>query len=179
MIKEAIVPNFDLKGVRFMFFPTSWVNQGGDLDKVGGKEFLKRVVATDKKWPGIPNIYNRMDVLLRIDCSYGYSFPTLEAAACGVPVIVTNQGIDEEIVRAGGGLMLMGDQGADKLTTKGDDLSKAVREAVIWMRDHPNERKQMGGYARSEIINNWTWDKHIDNWRQFFKEGIKNSYRYS
>ena len=179
MIKESMVPNFDLKGVRFMFFPTTWVNRGGNLEQVGGQAFLDRVVSGEKKWPGLPNLYNQMDVLLRIDCSYGYSFPTLEAAACGVPVIVTNQGIDHEIVDAGGGIMLMGDVGGEKLVWEGKKLSKAVRKAIIYMRDNPAERIKMGISARQEIEKNWQWDRFIPAWREFFKDGLRNVYRFS
>ncbi len=175
MIKEAMVPNFDLEGVRFMFYPSTWVNNGGDLDKVGGKEFLKRVVSGEKYWPGVPNVYNSMDVLLRIDCSYGYSFPTIEAAACGVPSITTNQGIDHYITEAGGGIMLRPDYGGPDWVSKGDELKDEVRKALIYLRDNPKKRKTMGKKARKEVENNWTWDKFIPAWRKFFREGLRNA----
>ena len=172
MIKEAIIPNLDIKGVRFMFFPQNWVNNGGDITKVGGEKFLRRVVAGEKKWVGVPNLYNRMDVLLRCDCSTGYSFPTLEAAACGIAVITTSQGIDRYITKAGGGILLEGGRDARYFTFRGEELAKKVREAVIFMRDNPEKRKEMGKKGREEIVKNWTWNKFIPAWRKFFKEGI-------
>lgn len=181
-IKEAIVPLFDMPGVRFMFFPASWVNNGGNLEHVGGKEFLNRVVAGDKYWPGLPNIYNRMDVLIRIDNSYGYSFPTLEAAACGVPVITTYQGIDHHITDVGGGLLLVPDDATNIFRwpfNREKELVQKLKVAIEFVRDNPGERMAMGRQARKEVVNNWTWKKHIPAWRNFFREGIKNARRFN
>lgn len=172
---------FDMPGVKFDFYPSTWANQGGDLNKVGGKEFLKRVVTGDKYWPGLPNIYNRMDVLLRIDNSYGYSFPTLEAAACGVPVIATYQGIDHEVTEAGGGILILPDPPYENRWPFNEEqqLIKKVREAIETMRDDADRRLAMGLNARQFVRFNYTWDKHIENWREFFREGIANANSHS
>lgn len=164
MFEEAIKPLFDLEGVRIMVFPQSWVNNGGtpeNIERLGGMEFIKRVVAGGRYWSGIPNLYNRMDVLLRCDSYHGLSFPVLEAASCGVPVIATNCGIDHHITEAGGGILIDKDE---------PNLAEKVREAVIWMRDHPQERKRMGMNGRIEIVKNWQWEKHIPAWRKFLRE---------
>lgn len=174
MIEEAIKPFYDLEGVRVMFFPQNWVNRGGTPEKIeslGGMDFISRVVEGDKYWPGIPNTYNRMDVMVRVDASYGYSFPTLEAAACGVPVIVTDMGVDHHITEAGGGILIKGNPLS--WINKGGELAEKVREAVIWMRDNPEKRKAMGEVARQEIVAHWEWDAHIDSWREFLKEATK------
>lgn len=175
-IIEGIIPLLDMPGVRFLFFPSSWANNGGDLEKVGGKKFLERVVTGEKYWPGLPNLYNRLDVLVRIDNSYGYSFPTLEAAACGVPVITTYQGIDHHITDAGGGLMLLPSEGGPRWPfNHEEELIKKLRIAIETMRDNPSQRKAAGKNARDEIERNWTWDKFIPAWREFFREGVNNA----
>lgn len=170
-IKE-IESLFDMDGVKFDFYPSSWVNNG-DIERSGGRKYLENVVTGDKYWCGLPNIYNRMDVLLRIDNSYGYSFPTLEAAACGVPVITTYQGIDHHITGAGGGIMLLPDPPYDKRWpfNEEEQLIKKVKSAIEFMRDNQDERKIMGVMARDEVVQSWTWEKHIENWRQFFRDG--------
>lgn len=171
MIEQVVKPLYDLEGVRIMFFPSPWVNNGGQpevIERLGGKEFLKRCVAGNKPWVGIPNLYNQLDVLIRCDASYGYSFPVMEAAACGVPVIATNGGIDHLITNAGGGILIE-DNPLDFISQP-DKLTKKIREAVIWMRDHPKERKEMGMQGRSEILRNWRWKHHIPAWRKFFRE---------
>ena len=173
-VKDGIIPLINIPGVRIMFFPQNWVNNGGDLKQVGGDRFLKRVVAGDKYWPGLPNIYNRLDVLLRIDNSYGYSFPTLEAAACGVPVIVTHQGIDHLITKAGGGILIEAEGGGRwPVDERGKVLPNKLKEAIIYLRDHPRIRKSMGRAGRAEIEKNWTWPKQIPAWRRFFREALK------
>lgn len=178
-ILEGIVPLFSMPGVRFMFFPSTWANAGGDLNKVGGRGFLDRVVTGDKYWPGLPSLYNRCDVVLRIDNSYGYSFPTLEAAACGVPVIATYQGIDHQITDAGGGILLLPDPPHDRRWPFNEEqqLVRKLQSAIEFMRDNPGARKIMGEKARAEIEQNWTWDNFIPAWRNFFREGIKNADR--
>lgn len=171
-----IAPLFDsIPGVKFDFYPASWINNGGDLNRMGGDIYLRNVVTGDKYWPGLPNIYNRMDVLLRIDNSYGYSFPTLEAAACGVPVITTYQGIDHLITENGGGFTILPDPPHELRWpfNEEEQLIRKVREKIEWMRDNSWERKQMGKMGREIILQNWTWEKHISNWRQFFREGTK------
>lgn len=164
---------FDMPGVKFDFYPSTWINNGGDLTKVGGMKFLKNVVTGDKYWPGIPNIYNRMDVLLRIDNSYGYSFPTLEAAACEVPVIATYQGIDHEITEAGGGMLILPDPPHETRWPFNEEpqLIRKVKEAIEFMRDNPEIRRQMGKKARRKIMSDFTWGYHIDKWREYFREG--------
>lgn len=174
MIEQVIKPLFDLEGVRVMIFPSPWINNGGLpelIEKLGGKEFLKRCVTGNKPWPGLPNIYNQLDVLIRCDASYGYSFPVMEAAACGVSVISTNCGIDHLITEAGGGILIDGNP--LNFINNSEDLAHKVREAVIYMRDHPKERKIMGEAGRKEIETNWTWDKHIPGWRTFFREALE------
>ena len=173
-IQEAIRPLYDLEGVRIMFFPSPWVNNGGHEQKIeslGGMEFIKRCVSGNKFWTGLPNVYNQLDVLIRCDAAYGYSFPTLEAAACEVPVIVTDMGIDHHITEAGGGILIKG-KPIDWLT-KYDELASQVREAVIYMRDHKIKRLQMGKRARAEISQHWGWERHIDPWRKFFRKALE------
>src|SRR3990167_2774132 len=174
MIEQVVKPLFDLEGVRIMFFPSPWVNNGGEpdlIERLGGMEFLKRCVMGNKYGVGIANMYNQLDVLVRCDASYGYSFPVMEAAACSVPVITTNCGIDHFITEAGGGILIDGNP--LRFINDHEELRDKVREAVIWMRDHPKERKVMGNLAWAEIQDNWKWDKHIEGWRKFLREATK------
>ena len=171
-IIEGIKPLYDMPGIRWMFFPQNWVNNGGDLEPLGDMEFKKRVVAGGKYWSGLPNIYNQMDVLVRIDNSYGLSFPVLEAAACGIPVVTTYQGIDHHITDAGGGIMLLPDPPHIQRwpQNEGEQLTNKLRTALEYMRDHPVKRREMGAKGRDEILRNWQWSYHIGNWRKFFRE---------
>lgn len=160
-----------IKGIRLMFFPNQTPRDQKELDAVGGS--LNNIIAGDKRWTGLPNIYNRLDVLIRTDHDPGYSFPTLEAASCGVPVIVTNSGIDHLITEAGGGILIDGDR-ASYLEDL-DKLANRVKEAVIFLKDNPGDRKAMGENARKAVLNQWQWKKFIPAWREFFREAVKNA----
>ena len=158
-----------------MFFPNMAPRDQKELDAMGGN--LNYIVAGDKYWPGIPNIYNRLDVLVRADHDPGYSFPTLEAASCSVPVIATDSGIDHIITEAGGGVLIEGNR-ASYLEDL-DAMAEKIKEAVIFMRDNPEDRKDMGKLGRLEIERNWTWEKQLPAWREFFREGVARAYSSS
>lgn len=173
MIEEAIKPLYNLEGVRIMFFPSPWINNGDEnvVEKLGGQEFLKRCVSGNKRGVGIANMYNQLDVLIRCDASYGYSFPVMEAAACGVPVIATDCGIDHFITQAGGGILIEGNP--LRFISEPDELRDKVRKAIIWMRDNPIKRGQMGKAGRAEVVKNWTWPRQIPAWRRFLREATR------
>lgn len=172
MLTTVISPLRTLEGIHLMLFPASWQNNGGNFKDWDGDNLMPYVVTGDKRWTGMPNIYNRMDVLLRIDQDPAYSFPTLEAAACGVPVIATHSGIDHLITNAGGGILIPGDR--SQHMNNPEITAKNVRDAVIWMRDNRNARGLMGIKGREEIEKNWTWDKFFGDWRLFFREAFAN-----
>jgi len=171
MVGPVISQLTDIEGVRIMLYPHSWVNDGGTPTDWDGAKMRNYVVTGDKRWTGIPNIYNNMDILLRMDSDPAYSFPTQEAAACGVPVIATDSGIDHLFTEAGAGVLISGDRNYYQNNT--DDVAKRVREAIIDLRDNPNKRKEMGIKGREEVLKNWTWEKHVPAWREFFKDGLK------
>ena len=162
-----------LEGVRLMLFPKTAPRNQKELDDLGGN--INVIVSGNKWFTGFPNVYNRLDVYLRCEQDLGYSFPTLEAASCGVPVIATNSGIDHLITQAGGGILIDGDRGVHMGTP--EVTVEKVKQAVLWMRDNPDKRKEMGMKGRQEIEKNWTWDKFIPAWREFFKEGVTNAKR--
>lgn len=170
MLKTVISPLRDLEGIHLMLFPHSWQNNGGNFDDWDGQNLMPYVVGGEKRWTGMPNIYNRMDVLLRIDQDPAYSFPTLEAAACGVAVIATDSGIDHLITEAGGGILIPGDRSVHLNTP--EVTAKNVREAVIKLRDNRLVCKKMGEMGRNEIVTNWKWSRFFPAWREFFREAL-------
>jgi len=170
----------NIPGTRIMFSTNHYIQRMTDLDLMGGWEARCAIVEAMKPWVTLPNTYNRLDVILRTDQDPGISFPVIEAAACGVPCIATDCGIDHIFTEAGGGILIK----ADKVNSLGegrswyienvDEVGKRFREAIVWMRDHQEERKEMGRKAREEILKNWTLEKVMPAWREFFREGMKN-----
>ena len=185
MVPDIINALKDLPGVRLMLFLNQYPRSAHDLDLLGGPESMKYIVTGNKMWCGLPNIYNRMDVLIRADTDPGYSFPVLEAAACGVPVIATDQGIDNFITDAGGGILIKADEkdaygsGRNWYQANQPLVAERIKEAVIQMRDNQVDRQLMAIKARQEIIKNWQWPGFIPAWKDFFREGLEKAYENS
>ena len=173
MVPDVVEVLKDVYGIKIMLFLNQAPQTDHDIDLLGGAKNVKYIVSGSKGWAGLPNLYNRLDVLIRCDSDPGVSFPVMEAAACGVPVIATDSGIDHIITEAGGGYLIKGDR--SYYQSNPTEVAEKVREHVIYFRDHPVERLKMGIKARLEIITNWTWEDQILEWREFFREGIKNA----
>lgn len=171
MVKELVPVLKQIEGVRLMLFLNMAPRNEKELDDVGGD--LSVIVSGDKWWPGMPNVYNRLDVLIRCDQDAGYSFPVVEAAACGVPVVATDCGIDHIFTEAGAGILIPGTR-ADHMGNPDNTVALVVK-AVETLRDDPERRKRMGEAGRKEVEENWTWEKNIGSWREFFKEGVSHA----
>lgn len=185
LLKEVFPYIKDIPGVRLMFCTTQMISNLHDLNFLGGWDARECIFDAGKQWVTLPNVYNRFDVVLRTDQDPGISFPVLEAASCGVPVIATNGGIDHFFTQAGGGILLDAPEKNGDGTSRNwyfdhpDWVGEKTREAIIWMRDHPKQRKQMGIKARTEVLKNWTWEKVIPAWKKFFREGVKSASSHS
>jgi len=173
----------DVEGIRLMFFPSVWNNNNQEITQYGVdadgnsindneiKEFIKYIYGGNKRWVGVPNCYNQLDVLVRVEQNEEYGFPVLEAAACGVPVIATDWGNVKSILDAGGGIRI------ERILTIKEQMQK-MKDAIIEMKEKPEWRKHLGELGRAEIERNWTWDKQLDNWRKFFREGANGQKRH-
>ena len=81
--------------------------------------------------------YNAADCLLLPTYTEAVPTSVMESFSCEIPAIVTNIGGCPEIV----------EQGKNGLIIPVRDIP-ALYDAVIWMRDHPDERRKMGKQAR-------------------------------
>ena len=163
-----------IEGIRLMIFPTTWLphTRPDEVDLMGGVGVLDNIVDGDKWYPGLPNIYNQMDIFIRADIDHGYQFSVMEAASCGVPVVCTDSGNTKELCDAGGGICINNGGGSWE---KGnlDRIAKDIRQKVIFLKENPDARKQMGIKGRKFIEDNWTWQKFVPAWRDFFKKGLE------
>lgn len=174
-LKELFVQLYGMPGIKLDIYPTSWLKhtRSDEIEAMGGQIALDNIVDGDKWLSGLPNIYNKMDVFVRVDINHGYQFSVMEAAACGTPVICTDSGNTKELCEAGGGILIetkQGDWSDDNLR----ETAQRIRDAVKSMRDDLL-RTQMGHNARRFVVENYQWDKHIPSWRTFFREGVKNA----
>ncbi len=163
-VKDVLMPLADLEGIKLMFFVQEGL-QLADIEYCGGKPFLERITGGHRSWIGMPNIYNQLDVLIETDADPSVSFPILEAAACGKPIITTYGGISGFLTDKGAGILIEGTRDEHYANPKG--LADKIREAVIWMRDNPEERKEMGKKGREVILNEFNWEELIPTWKKF------------
>ena len=164
----------EMEGVELKLYVNQRPKTEHDLELIGGRRALKYIVSGEKSYAGLPNIYNQLDVLIRCESDPGYSFPVLEAGACGVPVIATDSGIDHEVTNAGGGILIKGDR--EKYLNDEAYVKRELKKAIIFMRDNPKERAWMGLRAESFIKNIYKWEHHIDDWRRFFRKVLVRVY---
>lgn len=177
MVKDILPYIKDIPGVRIIFTIREEIRTLKGLEEMGGPDALPFMTGSEKWWFSLPNAYNQLDVLLRTDSDPGFSFPVLEASACGVPCIATDQGIDHIFTKqVNGGLLIETPPGYNSTRewamNHPDEVGKAVREAIIWMRDNPTKRKEMGIDARAEAVAHWQWSQVIPAWREFFRDAV-------
>lgn len=168
MFKDVILPLKDIEGVDLQIYVQESLFQQ-DVDFCGGEEFRKRVKGVHRQWVGLPNVYNQLDVMIRVDCDMGYSFPCIEAIACGVPIITSDSGIDKQLTEAGCGILIESDKDSFRDWSYGhvQDVAKKYCDAVIKLRDNRNLLSVMSIKTQLEV-KNWTWNKIIPMWEQMF-----------
>ncbi len=176
-MKELFVDALkDVAGIRLMIFPTSWAThtRSDEITAMGGIEVIDSVVDGDKWYPGLPNLYNQMDVFVRVDIDHGCQFSVLEAASCEVPVVCTDSGNNKALCDDGGGICI--DNGNSSWEKNNlDRIAGEVRQAVIKLRDNPTLRKEMGADGRRHVTWNYNWEDLIPAWEKFFQEGLNNA----
>lgn len=88
----------------------------------------------------VRTFFNAADCLLLPTYTEAVPTSVMESFSCEVPAIVTNIGGCPEIVQ----------HGKNGLIIPVHDIP-ALHDAVIWMRDHPEERRNMGKQARITV----------------------------
>lgn len=77
----------------------------------------------------------------------GFSLPTVEAMACGTPLVVSRAGAIPEVV---------GDDGVCAVIVEpGDEL--ALSEAIAALLDDPERRRRMGAAGRARALERFSW----------------------
>jgi glycosyltransferase involved in cell wall biosynthesis len=52
------------------------------------------------------------------------------------------------------------------------EMAKKIKDAVIFLRDNPKERLEMGRKGRELVLRDWTWEKNIPSWYLFFEKAL-------
>ena len=123
------------------------------------------------------DVYNAMDVFSLSTSGEGFGVPTIEAQACGVPVVVPDNTTGPELVMEDGqsGLLaknaseIVGSWDVVRYIVDVDDLAKQLQ----YMYDNPLQREVFGATGVRKIHEHYNWDKVNKQWDKLFEEMIK------
>lgn len=105
------------------------------------------------------DFYESIDVFVNLSDSEGLNNSILEAGASGLPIIVTNVGAVPEIVVNGyNGIII--------------DKDRVQLKDAILSLDY-DKRTRLGENLSSEIRSNWSWEKNISGYADFFDYGLE------
>jgi len=131
---------------------------------IAGVQGAEMVVAGNKTDPAgqpwyehsdMPKFYNGLDVLLITSRSESHPLIALEAMASGVVVVSTNVGDLESVILNGVNGFL--------LPIEADE--NRFRLILNYLKDNPERRKGIGGLARAAVVQNWTWGRVIEPYK--------------
>lgn len=146
-----------------------WVGDGWWRDRlmkrVHDMGLEGRVVTTGLVPPeAIPRHLVAMDLLVHPSYREGLPRTVVQALLCGVPAIAYD-------VDGAAEVCLDGETG--RLVPPGD-LGR-LREAVVWMMDHPNERRKMGRCGRSLCEKRFDAAVMVDRLEALYAEQLRSS----
>jgi glycosyltransferase involved in cell wall biosynthesis len=95
--------------------------------------------------------YSQGSVFALPSIEEGLAMVQPQAMACGLPVICTTNTGGEDIVR----------NGIDGFVIPIRDV-EALKEKILWMYEHPEERKRMGESAKARVNSGFTWKDYGD-----------------
>jgi glycosyltransferase involved in cell wall biosynthesis len=115
------------------------------LDRLGLRDIVRCVSGISDQ--DLARLYGEAEVAVCPSLYEGFSLPTVEAMACGVPVVATTGGALPEVV---------GRDGATGLLVPPDDPG-ALAEAIGRLLDDPELRSRLGAAGRRRVLGTFTW----------------------
>lgn len=107
----------------------------------------------------------------------GFGIPTIEAMACGLPVILPNNSTGPEFIgthaKTRRGILVNNDAEiiGPRHGMKMSLVSVAgLAKAMLYMHEHPAKRQQMGNRARKCVEESYGWDDLTDQLEHILKE---------
>lgn len=140
---------------------------GCDLEKEELKKYIQRVRFTGSVLhEKMPEILKEHDVFVFPSLGEGQSLSVLEAAACGLPLIVSvNSGIGKIVEKMGAGFLIP-IQSID-----------AIREKIEFFIQHPEQIISMGNIAR-EMALSYTWAAYDARIKEWAEKAEANTHEY-
>jgi glycosyltransferase involved in cell wall biosynthesis len=105
--------------------------------------------------------YNLADVFLLLSYGEAFGLVLIEAMACELPVIVSQQPPFDEIINDSCGIMV------------NENNPEEVSQAILKLLENDNLRKEMGKKAREYILKNFSWDIIANKYLKLFESQLK------
>jgi glycosyltransferase involved in cell wall biosynthesis len=97
------------------------------------------------RYEDLPGVYNKASVFVLPSVEDGFGVVILEAMACGVPVIATENTGGPDVIR----------DGVDGFIIPIRDV-EALKERLLWLYEHRDACREMGVNARKRVEENFT-----------------------
>jgi glycosyltransferase involved in cell wall biosynthesis len=108
------------------------------------------------------NLYRRAALVVVPSRYEGFGLPAVEAMACGTPVVATSAGALPEVMRVGGGGLLVP-----------RDDPEALAKAIATLLDQAETRRAMGARARPLIEQTFSWPRVAERTAQIYRQVIE------
>lgn len=128
--------------------------------EVIGRAMKAKVLLTDKEWlesRKLRKLYQKSRIVLCLSRNEPFGLISLEAMACGVPVIAVDEGgYKESIVDGKTGFLVERDP-------------KKISEKIKFLLANPSITDKIGKNGRDHVVKNWTWDKSVSRFLSIIK----------
>jgi glycosyltransferase involved in cell wall biosynthesis len=131
-----------------------WARSAGCADRL---EITGRIPNDE-----LVNLYRRAALVVVPSRYEGFGLPAVEAMACGTPVVATSAGALPEVVRVGGGGLLVP-----------RDDSDALAKAIATLLEQPQMRGEMGARARPLVEATFSWARVAERTARVYQEVVE------
>jgi glycosyltransferase involved in cell wall biosynthesis len=109
--------------------------------------------------PALVELYRRATLAVVPSRYEGFGLPAVEAMACGTPVVASAAGALPEVLRAGGGGLLVP-----------RDDPEALAKAIATLLEQPETRRALGARARARVEAAYAWPRVAARTAQVYRE---------
>lgn len=108
--------------------------------------------------PDLVSLYRRATLVVVPSRYEGFGLPAVEAMACGAPVVASAAGALPEVMRVGGGGVLVP-------VDDPEGLAKGIRSLL----EQPEARRRLGAGARERIVAAYSWARVAERTEQVYR----------
>lgn len=124
---------------------------------------LERVVFCIGFRDNVGIVYNNFDIFVLPSISEGFSISTIEAIACGLPVIVTRSGGPEDIISDGESGILV--------TANKEEIARGV----IFLIENEGIRRRITNFSRDNVVCKYSTTRMIEKYSSCLSQFVINS----